>query len=111
VAQDERRERLRSVFERLARSGLTTVRWFMLCDGRAGIRFDDAAHIAGLDDCVWRDGDAALEEATRAGLALVFVLSTFSGGGAAVRLRACGWAGGDARPHVPSPERRPSIAS
>ena len=78
IAQPDRRARVCDVFDRLAGAGLTTVRWFMLCDGRAGIRFDGQGRAAGLDTHLFRDLDAALDVAARRGLALVFVLFDFS---------------------------------
>jgi hypothetical protein len=65
------------VFARCSASGLNLVRWFMLCDGRAGIRFDDRGQPLGLDDACWRDVDAALEAAATYRLKLLFVLFDF----------------------------------
>jgi len=77
VARPERRERLAEVFGRLADRGLTVVRWFMLCDGRAGVRFADDGSVAGLDECFWRDLEAGVEEAGRHRLSLMFTLFDF----------------------------------
>jgi hypothetical protein len=57
--------------------GIRAVRWFVLCDGRAGIRFDSSSEPVGLDDAVSRDFDTALALVQRAGLALVPVLFDF----------------------------------
>ncbi|HEY3380717.1 MAG TPA: hypothetical protein VGK32_03055 [Vicinamibacterales bacterium] len=78
VAQPERRRRLTEVFARLADRGLTAVRWFMLCDGRAGVRFAGDGTAVGLDDCFWRDLEVGVEEAGRHGLSVVFVLFDFT---------------------------------
>ncbi|MGE5361407.1 MAG: hypothetical protein ACM3NQ_20510 [Bacteroidales bacterium] len=67
----------RDALSALADSGATTVRWFVLCDGRAGIRFDDTGGAAGLDDCVFADLDVALDLLARAGLSAIFVLIDF----------------------------------
>ncbi len=77
VGRPERRARLRASLTRLADRGLTTVRWFVFCDGRAGIRFDGTGAVQGPDAAFWRDFDAAVEEAGRASVRLVPVLFDF----------------------------------
>ena len=74
VGQPGRRAALRQVLGRLADSGTGCVRWFMLADGRAGLLESGSGDLAGLDDYVLRDADAALEELERAGLKAIFVL-------------------------------------
>lgn len=61
----------------LAASGVQYVRWFLFCDGRAGIRFSPGGRPLGLDDFVFRDVDAALDVARRHGIALMFALFDF----------------------------------
>ncbi len=78
VACPGRRRRLEDAFARLAGRGLTTVRWFMLCDGRAGVRFAGDGTAVGLDDCFWRDLEAGIEEAGRRQLSIVFILFDFT---------------------------------
>ncbi len=78
VARPERRERLVDVFGRLADCGATVVRWFLLCDGRAGVRFRGDGSAAGLDDCFWCDLEAGVEEAGRHHLSLAFTLFNFT---------------------------------
>jgi hypothetical protein len=77
VAQPGRRAELREALVRLADHGARVVRWFMLADGRAGLEESSSGDLIGLDDCVCRDADAALEELERAGLVAVFVLFDF----------------------------------
>ena len=77
VAQPEERARLEDAFARLAASGARYVRWFLFCDGRAGIRFSDGGRPLGLDEFVFRDLDAALEIAKRHGIRIMFVLLDF----------------------------------
>ena len=77
VAQPGRRAILRVALERLAGQGPRAVRWFMLADGRAGLVETPDGRIEGLDDHVFRDADAALEELERAGLQVIFVLLDF----------------------------------
>ena len=68
---------LRDALARIAGEGLTRVRWFLLCDGRAGLRMTEDGALEGLDDFVFRDADAALDELGRAGLSAIFVLFDF----------------------------------
>jgi hypothetical protein len=77
VGRPTSRARLTREFASLAESGVQVLRWFLLCDGRAGIRFDRNAAPAGLDDFVFRDMDAALGLAQEAGLQVMFVLMDF----------------------------------
>jgi hypothetical protein len=77
VGQPDRRAELREVFGQLSGRGVNAVRWFVLADGRAGLEESPSGDLIGLDDCVRRDVDAALEELERAGLAAIFVLFDF----------------------------------
>ena len=77
VAQAEERARLEAAFAGLAASGVHYVRWFLFCDGRAGIAFSAGGRPLGLDDFVFRDVDAALEIASRHGIRIMFVLLDF----------------------------------
>lgn len=76
VAQADERARLEAAFAALAAAGVGYVRWFLFCDGRAGIAFTEGGPI-GLDDFVFRDIDAALEIAGRHGIRIMFVLLDF----------------------------------
>jgi hypothetical protein len=58
-------------------SGASAVRWFVFCDGRAGIRFDTTGQPLGLDEQVYRDFENALGLVAGAGLRLVPVLFDF----------------------------------
>jgi hypothetical protein len=64
-------------FTRLAAEGVQTLRWFLFCDGRAGINFSAGGRPQGLDDFVFRDIDTALTLAQRHGLRIMFVLVDF----------------------------------
>jgi len=77
VAQPAGRARLDLTFGQLARSGVRCIRWFLLCDGRAGIRFTDGGRPVGLDDVIMSDIDAALDAARLHGLQIMFVLLDF----------------------------------
>jgi hypothetical protein len=77
LARPERRERLRRVLLDLAATGATLVRWWLLADGRAGLREDAFAGEAGLDDRFFPDVDAAIEALREAGLRAQLVLTDF----------------------------------
>jgi hypothetical protein len=77
IGRREERERVSRSLAMLAESGVQAVRWFLFCDGRAGIRVDHRGQPGGIDDCVPRDLDAALELAARERLAVMFVLLDF----------------------------------
>jgi hypothetical protein len=77
VARPDRREPLRRALGDLAASGATLVRWWLLGDGRAGLREDAAGEIDGLDDFFFPDLDAALEALREVGLRALFVLVDF----------------------------------
>ena len=77
IAQPEERQQIDRVFTQLAAAGVHYVRWFLFCDGRAGIRFSPAGRPLGLDDFVFRDMDAALEVASHHAIRVMFVLLDF----------------------------------
>lgn len=77
VARPERLEALRESFATLSARGLRWVRWFMLCDGRAGLRVSPGGLPEGLDDRFFADSDAAVALAAEHGLRLMFVLLNF----------------------------------
>jgi hypothetical protein len=70
-------DRLDSLLARVADDGIEAVRWFLLCDGRAGIRFNDDGGAQSLDDFVFADIDAAFASAARQRLRVMFVLFDF----------------------------------
>jgi hypothetical protein len=61
-------------FERMAWLGFNAARWFVFCDGRAGIVYDDRGLPAGPDPHLFADLDAALEIARDTGIGLDLVL-------------------------------------
>lgn len=69
--------RVRDVLARAAGAGVRAIRWFLLCDGRAGVRFDRRGVPCGLDDRVAPDIETALALAEAAGLGVVFVVFDF----------------------------------
>jgi len=68
---------LEDVFKGLAADGMRWVRWFLLCDGRAGIEWDPDGEPLGLDRFVLPDLAAALDLAERHGLKLVLTIFDF----------------------------------
>jgi hypothetical protein len=69
-----RRAAVASDFAEMARLGFTLARWFVFCDGRSGIVFDDAGRPTGLDTHFFADLDAALEIAHEVSIRLSLVL-------------------------------------
>ena len=68
---------VRADFEQMAALGFTVARWFIFCDGRSGIDFDERGHPAGLDPHLFIDLDAGLDAAMRCGVRLDLVLLDF----------------------------------
>ena len=77
VSQPDELAVLDRTFAQLAASGVQWVRWFLLCDGRAGIQFTTGGRPQGIDDKVTADLDAALDAAKRHGIRIMFVLFDF----------------------------------
>jgi len=77
IGRPEAGARLQAQLPILAQNGVRALRWFLFCDGRAGIRFDEQGCPVGIDDFVCRDVDAALAAAQRSGLRVLFVLLDF----------------------------------
>jgi hypothetical protein len=69
-----RRDAIANDFLEMARLGFTVARWFVFCDGRAGIVYDPSGMPAGLDDYFFADMDTALEIVREAGIRLDLVL-------------------------------------
>jgi hypothetical protein len=68
---------LARALDRTAMAGVRRIRWFMLCDGRAGIRFAADGTPLGLDDAFYPDVDAALTAASAREIEIMFVLLDF----------------------------------
>lgn len=69
-----RRDAVARDFAEMAALGFVVARWFVFCDGRSGIVYDDRSLPAGLDEQFFDDVDAALEIARDANMRVVFVL-------------------------------------
>ena len=63
AANPDRLARLNDTFGRLSADGISLVRVFLLCDARAGVRFDRDGLAIGLDDALFADVDALLASA------------------------------------------------
>jgi hypothetical protein len=70
-----RRQAIAGDFAEMARLGFTCARWFLFCDGRAGIVYDERGMPLGPDPHLFADLDAALEIARDSGVCLVLVLT------------------------------------
>jgi hypothetical protein len=74
AAREDSHKRLERAADRLQADDAGCLRWFLLCDGRAGIRFDENGAPLGLDDAFFRDMDAALAVLSKRDLGVMFVL-------------------------------------
>ncbi len=73
-----KKEELRRHLLELKGRGAQVVRWFLFCDGRAGIRFSPAGTPVGPDDRLYADIDTALETIeVVGGMKVIFVLFDF----------------------------------
>jgi len=70
-------QRVLDVLLQLRQAGVTRLRWFFLCDGRAGIRFRDDGAPLEIQGEAWRDFDVALDLVRQAELSLMPVLFDF----------------------------------
>ena len=69
-----RRDEVARDFAEMARLGFTAARWFLFCDGRAGIIYGERGLPEGVDAHLFADLDAALEIAREVGMRLTLVL-------------------------------------
>src|SRR3954471_5041073 len=72
-----RLETLAAALDRVAMVGIRRIRWFLLCDGRAGILFAPDGTPLGLDEWFFADVDAALDAAAERDIEIMFVLLDF----------------------------------
>jgi hypothetical protein len=77
LARPDARALLDDVFATLASAGACVVRWFLLCDGRAGLCEDPGGAPEGLDDRAFEDFKLAVSAAEAHGLSLIPVLLDF----------------------------------
>lgn len=77
LASPDRLSRAREGLKRVADTGATAVRWFLLCDGRAGLAFDGRGAPNGVDDRFFPDLDCAIDLLGQTNLSAMFVLFDF----------------------------------
>jgi hypothetical protein len=76
VALQQNREAVAADFAVIRASGVSVVRWFLLCDGRSGIHYENEIPVA-PDDLLFTDVAAALELASQSRLRICFSLFDF----------------------------------
>jgi hypothetical protein len=76
IALEQIRATVAAEFAAIRSSGVSVVRWFLLCDGRSGIRYDKGIPV-GPDDLLFADVAAALDLASQAHLRICFSLFDF----------------------------------
>jgi hypothetical protein len=76
VALSRSRDPVAADFARVRSSGASVVRWFLLCDGRSGIRYENGMP-AGPDGFLFKDVAAALDLASQSNLRICFSLFDF----------------------------------
>jgi hypothetical protein len=76
VSQESARATVASDFAAIRSSGVSVVRWFLLCDGRSGIRYENEIP-AGPDEFLFADVAAALDLASQSNLRICFSLFDF----------------------------------
>ncbi len=74
VARPSARERMRRALGGVAGAGTSLVRWWLLGDGRCGLRQTAAGRVLGPDDRFFEDLDSAIAALHEAGLRAIFVL-------------------------------------
>lgn len=76
VALEQTRGSVAADFTRISSAGASVVRWFLLCDGRSGIRYENGIPV-GPDDFLFADVAAALDLARESQLRICFSLLDF----------------------------------
>jgi hypothetical protein len=76
IALPESRQSISADFARIKSSGVSVVRWFLLGDGRSGIRYQNGVP-ASPDENLLKDVGAALDVAWQSGLQICFSLFDF----------------------------------
>lgn len=73
----EQQAKLAATLDRLHAVGVTNVRWWLLCDGRAGVRFAPDGTPQGLDASFFKDMDAAIAALKARGMTATFTVLDF----------------------------------
>jgi hypothetical protein len=77
ISAPESRGQIAADFSFLRSKKVRIVRWFLFCDGRAGLQYDGRGYVTGIDEHVYPDLDAALAVARENGIQLILVLFDF----------------------------------
>lgn len=77
VSSAQTRAAVAADFFFLRSKGVKAARWFLFCDGRAGLAYDSDGRVTGLDPYVFPDLDAAVSIAQDNGIQLILVLFDF----------------------------------
>jgi hypothetical protein len=77
LSQPDRYAEADATLARIADRGISLIRWFVLCDARAGVRIAADGRPTGLDNATARDLDAAIALLEKRSLRAVFVLLDF----------------------------------
>jgi hypothetical protein len=76
IALEQSRSTVAADFAAIRSSGVSVVRWFLLCDGRSGIRYENGIPV-GPDDLLFADVSAALDLAAQSNLRICFSVFDF----------------------------------
>jgi hypothetical protein len=76
ISRESARAAVAADFAAIRSSGVSIVRWFLLCDGRSGIRYENEIP-AGPDELFFADVAAALDLASQSNLRICFSLFDF----------------------------------
>jgi hypothetical protein len=76
IALPDSRQTVAADFTRIESAGVSLVRWFLLGDGRSGIRYQNGIPV-GPDENLFKDVAAALDVALQSGLRICFSLFDF----------------------------------
>jgi hypothetical protein len=76
VALPQSQDVVAADFARMKSAGISVVRWFLLCDGRSGIRYENGIP-GGPDEFLFQDAATALKLAAQSGLTICFSLFDF----------------------------------
>lgn len=77
IARPAQRDRLRRELGRLAEAGASVVRWWLLADGRSGLRESPSGRRVALDDRLLEDLDVGLDCLDEAGIRAILVVLDF----------------------------------
>ncbi len=77
LSREDNRAILENIFDKLNAKRVEIVRWFIFCDGRSGIVYDNEGIPIYVDKYLFNDIDAAIEVAEKNKIKIMFVLFDF----------------------------------